>query len=55
MEFSFNTSALFKCDNNDIGIVDGSQYNKNSNLNISTVLDTIGELSAKVSIISKLI
>lgn len=50
MEFSFNTSALLNCNSDDIGIIDGNQYNKNSNQNISIVLDTMGELSAKVCI-----
>ena len=50
MELYFNTTALLNCNSDDIGIIEGNQYNKNSNQNISTVLDTIGELSAKVCI-----
>jgi hypothetical protein len=49
MEFNFYTSTLFKCNYDGIGILDGTQLNRNSNQNFTTVLDTMGDLSAKVS------
>jgi hypothetical protein len=47
MEFNFITSTMFKCDQDGFGIINGNLA-RNSLGNISIVLDTIGNLSAKV-------
>ena len=47
MEFNFSTSTMFKCDQEGFGIINGN-ISRNSLGNISIVLDTIGNLSAKV-------
>jgi alpha-tubulin N-acetyltransferase 1 len=56
MDFGFDVSYLFQCDKEGIAIVDGNQF-KNMNKKIlysfNTVLDSIGEASAKVRVYFK--
>ena len=55
MEFNFNCAQLFKCEKEGIGIISGDNIPRNSQNIVSQVLDSIGEASAKVKLIQKII
>jgi hypothetical protein len=48
MEFKFNLSQLLRCDDQGIGIIKGEFVSKAVKLNLSIVLDAMGQASSKV-------